>query len=333
MGIKNSKFWLLLRKKKYANIKRRNYFRAKQMDESEYEQYLINRYSEFMNRREYTKGKTLSFDNPQTFTEKSQWIKLYDQDPRKPQLADKYSVRNYIKKILGEDYLIPIISIEGVDHFENANDIDFDKLPNQFVLKCNHGSHMNVIVKDKKSLKRKDIKDIQKKLNEWLKIDYTYYVSLETQYLGIKPCIYIEEYFEVPNLREYKFMYFNGECKYFWINENVVDDKNATCTAFKTDLTIAPFNMNLGFRKNISNMTLPDNINKMISIANKLADDFAFVRVDLYNFDGKIYFGELTFNSAAGYDAPNPIEYDFILGQMMKIDLSKRENNFRYRKK
>ena len=149
MGIKDTKLWNFLRKKKYARIKRQHYLSAQKMDKTDYEQYLQSRYIEFMNRKEYTKGKTLSFDNPQTFTEKSQWIKLYDQDPRKPQLADKYRVRDFIKKTIGEEYLIPIISIDGVDHFENANDIDFEKLPNKFVLKCNHGSHMNIIVEVK----------------------------------------------------------------------------------------------------------------------------------------------------------------------------------------
>lgn len=333
MGIKDTKLWKFFRKKKYARIKRQHYLNAQKMDKTDYEQYLQNRYIEFMNRKEYTKGKTLSFDNPQTFTEKSQWIKLYDQDPRKPQLSDKYGVREFIKETLGEEYLIPIISIDGVDHFENAKDIDFDKLPNRFVLKCNHGSHMNIIVKDKSKLTSKEIKNIRKKLNNWLETKYTYVVSLETQYLGIKPFIYIEEYFETTGpLRDYKFLCFNGHCYYFWINEDVVDDKNETCTTFNEDLTVAPFNMNLGFRKNISDMTLPKNIKDMIAVANKLATDFTFVRVDLYNFDGKIYFGEMTFNSAAGYDTPYPVEYDLELGKLMKIDLSKRDNNFTYRK-
>ena len=333
MGIKDTKLWKYLRKKKYDRIKHQHYLNVQKMNTHDYEQYLKDRYVEFMSRKEYTKGKTLSFDNPQTFTEKSQWIKLYDQDPRKPQLADKYRVRDFIKKTIGEEYLIPIISIDGVDHFENANDIDFEKLPNKFVLKCNHGSHMNIIVENKAGLTKKDIKNIRKKLNNWLNVKYAYVVSLETQYLGIKPCIYIEEYFETKGpLRDYKFLCFNGHCHYFWINEDVVDDKKETCTTFCEDLSVAPFNMNLGFRKNISNMELPKNIKTMLEIANKLANDFVFVRVDLYNLDGKIYFGEMTFNSAAGYDVPYPGEYDLELGKLMKIDLSKRDNNFTYRK-
>lgn len=333
MSIKKTKIWIYFRGLKNNRLKKRNYSNAKKMKECEYEQYLNQRYAHFMNKRDYTKGKTLSFENPTTFSEKSQWIKLYDQDPRKNIYSDKYEVRKYIKEMLGEDYLTPLISIDGKDCFENAKMISFDKLPNSFVLKCTHGSHMNVIVKDKTLLSKKDIKNIKTKLNKWLKIDYCYFVSLETQYKEIKPRIIIEQFnSDIGVARDYKFMCFHGKCDYFWINENCVDEKNETCTTFSSDLKVAPFNMNVGFRKNISDYSLPSNIKEMIKIAEKLSSDFSFVRVDLYNFNGKILFGEMTFNSAAGYDVPFPAKYDLFLGNLMLIDKSKRDNNYRYRK-
>lgn len=334
MGMKNTKIWLFAKKLKNNYHKYKHYNRTRKLPLNEYEKYLVRRYSEMMNRRKYSYGRKLSFDNPKTFTEISQWLKLYDQDERKNRLADKISVRDFVKKKIGEEYLIPLINIEGKYYFENAKEIDFSKLPSKFVLKCNHGSHMNIVVKNKNLLSKKDIKIIKQKLNKWLKIDYTFYVSLETQYSKIKHYIYIEQYITFPTpARDYKFMCFHGKCHYFWINENCLDEKRETCTTFDSDLKIAPFNMNVGFRKDISDKSLPPNIKEMIKIAEILALDFIFVRVDLYNNNGQILFGELTFNSAAGYDAPYPIEYDLELGKLMQIDQSKRKGNYTYRKK
>lgn len=333
MNIKNSKLWIFLRKKYYVYLKKKHYKKASRMNKSDYEEYLVKRYSLFMNKHKYTQGKILSLNNPKTFSEKSQWLKLYDQDSRKNILSDKFLVREHIKKMLGEEYLIPIITIDGRDKFLDAFDIDFNKLPNAFVLKCNHGSHMNIVIKDKSALSKKNITMIKKQLNKWLKIDYTYFVSLETQYSNISPCIYIEEYIDFGEKpRDYKFLCFNGKCHYFWINENVLNNDIETCTTFNCDLSVAPFNMNLGFRQNISDLSLPNNIDKMIDIANKLAQDFIFSRIDLYNLNGKILFGEITFNSAAGYDVPYPEKYDLELGNLMLIDLDKRKNNKDYRK-
>lgn len=229
---------------------------------------------------------------------------------------------------------MPLIKINGKDCFESFKEIDFNLLPNRFVMKCTHGSHMNIIVKDKTKVTKRDFREFKRKINKWLKTDYTYCVSLETQYKGIKPRIIIEEFCEdlsSEKTRDYKFMCFNGKCQYFWINEDCANEEEETCTTFNRDLSIAPFNMNVGMRDNISDYTLPSNIDKMIEIADTLASNFTFVRVDLYNMNGKIYFGEMTFNSAAGYDIPYPAEYDDVLGDLMKIDLSKREGNYKYR--
>ena len=333
MSLKDSLFWKKLRIIKNERIKKSHYRHALRMKQCEYEDYLISRYKEMMNRRPYCAGSELNFDNPVTFTEKCQWIKLYDQDPRKPIYSDKYAVREHIKNLIGEDYLVPLISIDGKDHFYNAKEIDFNKLPNRFVLKCNHGSHMNILVEDKSSLSKKLIRKYEKQLNKWLKTDYVFYVALETQYVGIKPCIIIEQYLDgADDMREFKFTYFNGELAFFWISERIVNVSRTT-TTFLNNLNPAPFNFDLGIDKPVDNPSIPIEYEKMKSLADELCDDFTMVRVDLMLVDEKIYFSELTFNSAAGFDAPRPIEYNKIIGDMLKLDLSKRDNNYTYRKK
>ena len=333
MSFKTTKVWKWAQKKKNNHFKAAHYHRALKLKQFEYEEYLVNRYREMMNRRSYCSGSELNFENPVTFTEKCQWIKLYDQDPRKPIYSDKYAVREHIKNLIGEGYLVPLISIDGKDHFYNAKEIDFSKLPNRFVLKCNHGSHMNILVEDKSSLSKKQIRKYKKQLNKWLKTDYVFYVALETQYVGIKPCIIIEQFLDgADDMREFKFTYFNGELAFFWISERVVGSFRNT-TTFLNNQKTAPFNFDLGIDKPVDNPSIPQGFNKLKDLADKLCDNFTMVRVDLMLVDGKIYFSELTFNSAAGFDAPRPIEYNKIIGDMLRLDLSKRENNYTYRKK
>lgn len=332
MKIKDTKFWLFAKKLKNRRLKRKHYRHALRMPESKYEDYLVNRYREMMNRRAYSAGSEMSFDRPSTFTEKCQWIKLYDQDTRKPIYSDKYAVRDHIKKMIGEEYLVPLISIDGKEQFYNANEIDFEKLPNKFVLKCNHGSHMNILVEDKASLSAKQIKRYKKQLNTWLKTNYVFCVALETQYIGIKPCIIIEKFISgAEDMREFKFTYFNGKLAFFWISERIVDVFRTT-TTFLEDKTIAPFNFDLATDKPVSNPSIPFEYDKMRRLADKLCENFTMVRVDFMLVDGRIYFSELTFNSAAGFDAPRPIEYNKKIGDMLKLNLSKREENYKYRK-
>lgn len=322
--LKKTKLYNQLRKIKNKFLSKKHYKYAKSLKELEFEDYLCNRYIAMMNKYEYTKGKKLNFENPQTFSEKCQWLKLYDQDPRKPILSDKYRVRKFVSDVIGDKYLTKLISIDGKDCFENANDINFSKLPNSFVLKCNHGSHMNIFVKNKSELTEKKIKKIKKQLNKWLKTDYMYVVGLETQYKGIKPLIIIEEYLPcLEHVLDYKFICFSGKPEFLWVDEGAGTD-NSTTTTFDLNYNRTPFNMNLGYKPDISDFSKPKNFSKMIEIVKKLCSDFLFVRVDLYNINGEIYFGELTFNSAAGYDVPFPEKYDLELGKLLLIDNKKR---------
>lgn len=148
------------------------------IDESKYPELLSKQYYE-------RTGDKLDWGSINTYTEKMQWAKLYDRDPRKTEYADKYRVRKYIKEKVGDQYLIPLLGV-----YECFDDIDFGKLPNEFVIKTNHGSNTNIIVRDKKKFDRKKAR---KQFNRWLKTDWSLVSGFELHYRNIKPCIIIEK--------------------------------------------------------------------------------------------------------------------------------------------
>lgn len=299
-----------------------NYIRMSRLPLSKYEKTIAKLY--FRN----TKSK-MDFENPRTFTQKQQWLKLYDYNPEKVVMSDKYAVRSIIKERFGEEYLIPLVSINGVDHFYNANDIDFDLLPEKFVMKCNHASGYNFIVEAKSELSEKEISKIKKRLNKWLSKNFAYVNGLELVYRDITPCIVIEEFMGTTDeLIDYKFLCFSGKPKYVWLDEGRYLE-HRRCF-LDMDYNEMPFTFNTFDR--IKNPKKPDNFGQMKEIAKKLCGNYPFVRVDLYNIRGRIYFGEVTYSSASGYTLPNPPEYDHILSDEIIIDLSKREEDKRYRK-
>ena len=320
------------RKAYYTYLKKKEYEKMLHMPESEYEAYLCERYKEMLNRSERTRGLQMDFDDPVTYSQKMQWMKLYDLSDEKTICSDKYAVRDYIANKLGEEYLIPLICIDGKDCFHSADEIDFDKLPNKFVMKCNHGSHYNIIVKDKSRLSAKEVKQIKRKLNAWLREKYEFKVGLELYYKGIEPAIIIEKYMEIDDdLPDYKFYCFEGEVKFVFCMEGRLSEVRQSY--FDKDFNKLAFTMPFGSKIDYPDVTFgkPENYEKMLEIAQLLCKDFSHVRVDLYNLNGRIYFGELTFCSASGYEVTHPMEYDQIIGDWIKIDQSKRENNYRYR--
>ena len=318
-----------LRQLYYSYLRNQEYKKMLSLPECEYEEYLCSRYIEMMNRYPHSRGMIMDFNNPVTYTQKQQWMKLYDQSDIKALYSDKYEVRKHIINTIGDNYLIPLIKINGKDHFDNPEEIDFNLLPNSFVIKCNHGSHYNIIIKDKKCLSVHDIKLIRKQLNYWLNEHYAFLVGLELVYEKIKPKIIIEKYMAInDDLPDYKFMCFSGEVKYVWCDQGRFTDHRRS--VFDLDYNLMPFNLHI--HENVKNMEKPKNFNKMVEIANMLCDKFPYVRVDLYNIDGEIYFGELTFCSGAGYQCPIPVNYDKILGDLIILDLKKRDNNYKYRR-
>lgn len=328
MTIKDTTIWKKIRLLKNKLLQKKEYHYLSKLKKRKYEDFLISKYSKMMNKFPYSFGKQLNFDNPLTFTEKQQWLKLYDNSETKSILTDKYRVRDFVKKNIGTDYLVPLITINGRDVFDRVKDINFKLLPNSFVIKCTHGSHMNIIVKDKNSLKPFDILKIKNKIKKWLKTNYAYCVGLELHYSLIKPRIIIEEYLDIDNdLPDYKFFCFNGKPEFLWVDQNRQTDHKRS--VFDLNYNKLPFNFLQYDQVNLNSK--PRNFDVMIEIAKKLSTNFIFSRVDLYNINGKIFFGEITFSSGSGYQAPCPIEYDMILGQKIAINNKIRENNRIYR--
>lgn len=334
MGLKDTRVWKFAKRLKNKRIAKTNYFKALKMPCNQYEEYLVNRTYEMMLRKSHSApfAYKINFENPRTFTEKRQWLKLYDQDERKAEYTDKYEVRKHIEAVLGKDFLIPLIKIDGKDCFDNANDIDFGKLPNSFVIKCTHGSHMNIIVKDKSSLSKKQIKGYKKQLNKWLSINYAFVVAIELQYQYLKPRLIIEEYVDFGGkaLTDYKFFCFNGIPTFVGIFENRYTSQYVETYV---DMSFKSINYRLDNYQSNPCIVKPDCFDDMVLIAKKLCEDFLMVRVDLYTFNNRVYFGELTFSSASGYDFPNPFSFDMQMGELIKIDLKKRDENFKYRRK
>jgi len=262
-------------------------------------------------------GYELDLDNPRTFTEKQQWLKFYDQSPLKVLCSDKYAVREYISKKVGEEYLVPLISIDAKDRFYDANEIDFSKLPNSFVLSCNHGSSMTIVVEDKSKLRKKNIKSIKKRLNQWLKIDVSYVNAFDFTYKGIKPCIIITEYLTNGNndLKDFKLFCFNGQPKYLWIDSGRFGNDHRR-TVYDSHFKKMPFRY--GVFKEADNPK-PVNFEKMFELSEILSKDFKLVRVDFYEVNGILKIGELTFNSGAGRDLIYPIEYNEKLGEELSL--------------
>ena len=261
--------------------------------------------------------KILDLEHPKTLSEKQQWIKLFDTSDFMSKCADKIAVRSILENKIDGLNFIPLILIDGKSEFNNAEEIDFDKLPNQFVISCNHGSSMTIVVNDKSRLSVRKIKSIKKRLNRWLSMDIAYAGGFDFVYKGIKPRLYISQYLSnnESGLQDYKFLCFNGDVKYVWIDSDRFI--NHRRTVLNLDFTKADFQID--DYEDVTNIEKPKNYNEMIENKKKLSSDFKFVRVDLYNVEGTIYFGELTFNTNGGIVAARPEEYDFLLGDMLKL--------------
>ena len=276
--------------------------------------HINKKYYPYILKRMYKKliGEELDFNNLKTYTEKIQWLKLYDSNQLKADLSDKYKVREWIKAKIGEEYLIPLIS----GPYYNANDIDFDSLPKEFVIKANHGSTFNLIVRDKNKL---NIHKTKKQLNRWLKIRYAYKSGLEMHYDLIKPCLIIEKYLENSDgdLNDFKFLCFGGKPYYVWQDFNRYT--NHTRNMYDMEWKLQPFNSGK-YDNYYMPVNEPKNFNKMKEIVAILCKDFEYVRVDLYNINGKIFFGEMTFTDGSGFTKINPKEYNLKLGSLIDLD-------------
>ena len=257
-------------------------------------------------------GKFLNLNNPRSFNEKIQWLKLYAATPIKTRLADKYLVRDWVKEKIGEKYLIPLLGV-----YNKFEDINFKKLPNQFVIKCNHGCGYNIIVKDKSKL---DLTEVKAKLDKWMNENFAFKWGYELHYRDIKPKITIEKYIEnqgMDDLYDYKFWCFHGQVKYiqFLSERNISGLKMAFYDRNWNKQTFV-----YSYPLDTKEIRKPDNLDEMIQLAETLSKEFAHVRVDFYRLnDGTIYFGEMTFTSASGTCKWNEEQINIAFGKMIKL--------------
>ncbi|GGA62729.1 ATP-grasp fold amidoligase family protein [Salinicoccus roseus] len=256
-------------------------------------------------------GRKLRLKKPERFTEKIQYYKLYCREEMMTRLADKAQARNYIKSKNLEEILIPLYGI-----YNNADEIDFDKLPNRFVIKLNNGSGTNILCKSKQNLNIEETKNI---INSWLK-NRTVKAGREWAYYNIEPKIIIEKFMESEEgLIDYKFYCFNGEPQFIKISliENL---NNVTNNSFyDLEFKKLPY-LTDGVKGIERNLPEPKKFDKMVEICRTLSKDFPHVRVDLYNLEGEIYFGEFTFYDNSGYQLFVPDEFDYILGEQFILN-------------
>lgn len=252
----------------------------------------------------------LDLENPKTFNEKLQWLKLYNRKPEYSKMVDKYEAKKYVASIIGEEYIIPTYGV-----WTSFDEINFDELPNQFVLKCTHGSGDVVVVKDKSEF---DINSAREKIEKSLKTNY-YKISREWPYKNVQPRVIAEKYMEDNSggLIDYKIFCFNGEAKFMLIATDRFTSEELKFDYFDRDFNWLDFEWT--HKRSDIKPERPLNFEKMFQLAEKLSEGLPHVRVDFYESNREIYFGELTFFHASGLEKFNPQEWDEKIGAMLKL--------------
>ena len=256
-------------------------------------------------------GYNLNLENPKTISEKLNWLKVYDSTFLKTFCSDKLKVREYVKDKIDKDLFLPVLGI--YDKFEQ---IDFSKLPKDYVIKCNHGSGMNIIVKDGKI----DKADAKRKIDRWMQTDYLH--LLEFHYKPIQKKIFIEQYAEnlgKGSLTDYKFICFNGQVKYLQVINGRFTN-NLHFNYYTPDfipMKDVSWNLHPARYDLIDNK--PKSFDEMIKISNELCKEFKCVRVDFYEIEGKPYLSELTFIPAGGFIKYKNKNTEFELGKLLEL--------------
>lgn len=256
-------------------------------------------------------GKKLNLKDPKTYTEKLQWLKIHDRKEFYSTMVDKYEAKEYIASKIGEEYVIPTIGV-----WDDFDSIDFESLPEKFVLKCTHDSGGLVICKDKSKLNKKEARA---KIEKSLRTNF-YWVGREWPYKNVKPRIIAEKFMATDNeecLTDYKWFCFNGEPKLLYISKDKAEDPRTDF--FDENGNLLPIRM----RDPNSDKppVIPQQFEKMKQLARELSSDMVHIRVDFYLIDGKLYVGELTFYHNGGFSEVKPEEWNYKMGQM--IDLKK----------
>ena len=263
-------------------------------------------------------GRKMRESPPVDYNEKLQWLKIHYRHPLMPICADKYGVREYVKERIGDKYLNECLGV-----YDNAEDIEFERLPGRFVLKCTHGSSWNIVCSDKSKM---DWDREKSRLNRWLKTDFSHY-GREWQYHSIKPRIICEKFLvddTCNDLRDFKLFTFQGETKYIWVEFK----KDGRClrNIYSTDWV---FQRGKGSRIPTGmgdEIPKPECLEEMLSLGRKLASQFPQCRVDFYVIGGKkIVFGELTFSSANGCNEFYPQSFNDELGGYINLGAIEKE--------
>lgn len=264
----------------------------------------------------YKMGKHLDLENPKTFNEKLQWLKLFDRKPEYTTMVDKYAAKKYVADRIGEQYIIPTLGV-----WERFDDIDFDKLPNQFVMKCTHDSGGLVICRDKSKF---NVSEARAKINKSLKSNY-FYAGREWPYKNVRPQIIAELYMEdskTSELRDYKFFCFDGEVKALFI----ASDRQCSTEETKFDFFDENY-VHIPVTNGHPNATILPDIpicfDEMKRLASVLSKGIPHLRVDFYEVDGKVFFGELTFSHWSGFMPFSPEKWDNVFGSWISLPKKK----------
>lgn len=258
--------------------------------------------------------------NPKTLQEKIQWLKLYDHNPLYSSLVDKIEVKKYVANLIGEEHIIPTLKV-----WKKAQDIDFDSLPEQYVLKCNHrGGGMVFICKDKATFNKDKAR---RKLKHQLK-KAMYSKTKEWCYKNIDRRILCEKYMvdeSGTELRDYKFYCFNGEPEFCQFISHRYDESSTSKVVYDNEwqsyYIVGPYDYGYVPSSELTELSpKPQNLDKMLEIARKLSSGLKFVRIDLYNINGQVYFGEITFYPASGLRLFYPEMSNRIIGDLIKLD-------------
>ncbi len=258
-------------------------------------------------------GYELDLENPKTFNEKLQWLKLHDRKPEYTLLVDKFAVKAHIAKTLGPEYIIPTLG-----DWKSFDEIDFSQLPDRFVLKCPHDSGGLVICKDKAKL---NMVAARKKMTRSLKRNF-YYWAREWPYKDVPARIFAEQYMEDSagkgDLTDYKLHFFHGECKAIMVGKNRYGKNGLDNDYYTPEWEHFDFTRGHSHNAEIPNER-PEQLDEMLRLGKILAKDYPFVRIDFYVINGKIYFGEITFYPGSGFNAFHPEKWDRIFGDWIRV--------------
>ena len=252
-------------------------------------------------------GEKLNLDHPKTFNEKLQWLKVYEHRPEYTALVDKLSAKDVVGKQIGTQHIVPLLG-----SWDDATQIDFDGLPDRFVLKCNHDQGSVVLVQDKTKLDRAAV---IKKLNRKLRHN-AYFGTREHPYKDIHPKVFAEEYLG-KDIIDYKFYCFDGKPKFLYCGQGLTEDHSLKIDFFDLEWNLMPFYRTDYHR--LGRIPKPMRLEEMIDIARMLSESIPFVRIDLFEVNGQVYFSEFTLCPASGFMPFVPKEYDAIVGEWLKI--------------